>query len=83
MEWAAKDLADRVGVQRVNVLTGEGRRMAGELQVDTVPTVLLFDRTGRERYREYGMAVRRGDLRRVLDDLEAQRGGYAQVSDRG
>lgn len=74
MEWAAKDLADRVGVQRVNVLTGEGRRMAGELQVDTVPTVLLFDPTGRERYREYGMAVRRGDLRRVLDDLKETEG---------
>lgn len=60
---------DRVDVRRVNVLTPSGQALAGRLQVDLVPLVLLFDQTGRERYRASGLAVRPHAVRRVLDVL--------------
>ncbi len=60
-------------MRRVNVLTREGAQLAGQLEVDRVPMVLLFDRTGRERYREYGLALRRRDLQRAVVEIEADR----------
>ncbi len=66
-------MAGRVAVRRVNVLTREGAQLAGQLEVDRVPMVLLFDRTGRERYREYGLALRRRDLQRAVVEIEADR----------
>ncbi len=65
-------MADRVDVRRVNVLASEGRHLAGRLEVDRVPMVLLFDRAGRKWYRESGLAVRREVLERRLAELEAR-----------
>lgn len=60
----------------MNVLTTGGRETAGELAVGMIPAVLLFDMAGRERYRQYGLAVRRYQMRKVVDSLSPMgRGG--------
>lgn len=63
-------MVGRVDVRRVNVLTREGRQLAGRVQVDEVPMVLLFDGAGRERYRAHGFALRRDELQRWVARLE-------------
>lgn len=54
----------------MNVLTTGGRETAGELAVGMIPAVLLFDPAGRERYRQYGLAVRRYQMREVVAQME-------------
>ena len=71
MNRAINSVATRVTVRRVNVLTREGRELAGRLQVDTVPMVLLFDQKGRERFRGYGLALQWGEVQRQVADLES------------
>lgn len=60
---------DRVDVKRVNVLTAAGQALAGRLQVDMVPLVLLYDLDGDERYRASGFVVRPAAVARMIDDL--------------
>ncbi len=62
---------DRVDVRRVNVLTAAGQDLAWRLQVDMVPLVLLYDQSGRERYRASGFHVRAGAVSRMIDTLTA------------
>ncbi len=75
VDRAIRSLAGRLEVRRVNVLTREGQQLAGRLAVDLVPVVLLFDRAGRERYRQDALAVRRDDLQRMVTELEADTAG--------
>lgn len=56
-------------VRRVNVLTPTGQALAARLRVDLVPLVLLYDTSGRERYRVPGLLVRPGKVSRAVDDM--------------
>ncbi|MGH2347840.1 MAG: hypothetical protein ACRDFT_00075 [bacterium] len=73
-------VSDRVDVKRVNVLSSAGADLAWRLQVDLVPLVLLYDRSGRERYRASGFRVRPGAVSRMIDALSTDTG---QTSKRG
>jgi hypothetical protein len=62
-------VSDRVDVRRVNVLSSAGQDLAWRLQVDMVPLVLLYDQSGRERYRASGFRVRPGAVSRMIDGM--------------
>ena len=59
LDLLEKELADEIGVIRINVQTRNGTRMAENLCLDFVPTFIVLNKDGMEIWRKVGLASRR------------------------
>lgn len=64
-----RELARRVDVLRLNVADEVGARARERFQTTKVPTLVLLDGAGAERYRLEGKLPRRAQILAALDEL--------------
>jgi thiol-disulfide isomerase/thioredoxin len=65
-EGIQADIGNRAQVLRVDAGTPEGRRIGSRVGLDLVPTFIVFDSMGKERWRSNGRIPNRMEIVRML-----------------
>jgi hypothetical protein len=63
------ELAGRADVVRLNVADEVGQRVQAHVQTTRVPTIILLDHHGTERYRREGKLPRRQEIIAALNKI--------------